>query len=103
MRRQIRFHILLLPLAAGVLLLGACVAPPVQEMSDARQAITAAEAAGAREHAPETLKEAQAWLSRAETKLQGHSYREARRAAVEAKLRAAEALKASEGSTPGDR
>ena len=93
-------------LAAGLVILGAaalsaaCLAPPVQEMSDARQAITAAEDAGAASHAPDSLSAARALLNSAEAKLRGHQYREARRAAMEAKARALQALKASESLRP---
>lgn len=73
-----------------------CVSAPVQEMSNARQAIAAAEEAGAAQRAPAELAAAQTLLSRAEQRLQDKRYREARRAAVAAKLRAAAALEASE-------
>lgn len=87
----VRVLILALTLATG-----ACVSAPVQEMSNARQAIAAAEEAGAAQRAPAELAAAQTLLSRAEQRLQDKRYREARRAAVAAKLRAAAALEASE-------
>lgn len=80
---------------AALLLLAACAGAPVQEMSDARQAIQAAEEAGAREHAPAALSDAQRLLSSAEQKLQVQAYSGARHDAREARRRAAEALRAS--------
>lgn len=87
------------------MLLAACeTAPPVQEMSDARQAITVAREAGAADLAAAELAEAEEYLQNAELKLDRQQYREARSAAVEAKLRAQQALKLSEASkeTDGD-
>ena len=80
---------------AALLLLAACAGAPVQEMSDARQAIQAAEEAGAREHAPGAFSDAQKLLSSAEQKLQIRAYSGARHDAREARRRAAEALRAS--------
>ena len=81
------------------LLLAACeTAPPVQEMSDARQAITVAREAGAADLAAAELAEAEKYLQNAEEKLDDEEYREARHAALEAKLRAQKALQLSEAS-----
>jgi hypothetical protein len=84
---------------AGALLvtlgLAACASAPVQEMSNARQAIRAARDAGAAKAAPQTLNEAQALLDRAEGNLQRRDYREARRDAVAARDKASEALSVS--------
>ncbi len=55
---------------AALLLLAGCATAPVQEMSDARQAIQAAEEAGAAEYAPEALQDARRLLTSAERKLQ---------------------------------
>ena len=85
-------HALVRNLPLWLLLLTACAGAPVQEMSNARQAITAAEAAGASEHAPEVLSAARALLSSAERKLEDGNYRGARLDAVDAKTHAAEAL-----------
>jgi hypothetical protein len=78
------------------LLLGACAtAPPVQEMSDARQAIAAAREAGAESLAAERLQQAEALLATAETQLQTgipSSYWAARKAAIDAKETAFDAL-----------
>ena len=79
--------------------LAACVNAPVQEMSNARQAIRAARDAGADRVAPQKLSEAQTFLERAEVSLQNRSYRDARRNAVAARGRASEALDAVR---PGD-
>lgn len=91
----------------GVLLLAlvltACeTAPPVQEMSDARQAITVAREAGAADLAAMELAEAEKYLQNAENKLDDHLYREARHAALEAKYRAQKALQMSEASKDGN-
>jgi Domain of unknown function (DUF4398) len=76
--------------------LAACAAgAPVQEMSNARQAIRAAREAGAAKAAPQTLSEAQALLDRAENSLQHREYRDARRDAVAARDKASEALSVS--------
>jgi len=77
--------------------LGACeTAPPVQEMSDARQAIAVAKEAGAAERAAFHLKAAEDYLASAEAKLGERAYNQARRDAKQAKIKALDALKASE-------
>jgi hypothetical protein len=81
---------------AAVLLIGCATAPPVQEMSDARQAIAAAEEADAAERAPDTLNEARRFLETAEDLLRQEAYGPARVNAVRAKNRAVEALEASQ-------
>jgi predicted outer membrane protein len=84
---------------ALMLLFAACeTAPPVQEMSDARQAITVAREAGAADLAAAELAAAEKYLQNAEDKLDDHEYREARNAALQAKLRAQKALQLSETS-----
>jgi outer membrane PBP1 activator LpoA protein len=84
------------------LLLAACeTAPPVQEMSDARQAIMVAREAGAADLAAAELAEAEKYLQNAEDRLDHHQYREARHAALEAKYRAQKALQLSEASKDG--
>ena len=72
----------------------ACATAPVQEMSNARQAIKAARDAGADRVAPQKLNEAQALLEQAEANLQSRSYRDARKNAVAAHSRAVEAMEA---------
>ena len=90
-------------LVATVLWLGACeTAPPVQEMSDARQAIAVAKEAGAEELAAFHLKAAEDYLASAEEALNQRAYSEARRDAKQAKMKALDALKASESSGSTD-
>jgi hypothetical protein len=79
-----------LMLSAGGL--AGCVGAPVQEMSNARQAIKAARDAGAERLAPQMLSEAQTLLLQAETSLQKRAYRDARRNAIAAHHKAAAAL-----------
>ena len=86
-------------LIAVVFYVSACeTAPPVQEMSDARQAIAVAREAGAAERAAFHLKAAEDYLESAQQALNEHSYTEARRDAKQAKMKALDALKASEES-----
>ena len=73
-----------------------CAGAPVQEMSNARQAIRAAHDAGAEQVAAQQLTEARAFLERAEADLQSRSYKEARRNAVAARGKAVEALEAAQ-------
>lgn len=75
---------------------GCQTAPPVQEMSDARQAITAAREAGAAQHASNDLSAALSLIESAERSISSRRYAEARRDAVQAKTRALEALRRSE-------
>ena len=80
--------------------LAACVtAPPVQEMSDARQAISAAEQADANRLAPDSLTDARRFLAEAERQIQQNAYGPARMNAVRAKNRAAQALASSQAAT----
>lgn len=76
-------------LALGLLV--GCSAAPVQEMSDARQAIHAAEQYGAAEHAPEQLSQAHNRLALAQQHLKLRRFEEAREQALEARARATEA------------
>lgn len=83
-KRQPRAFRLLL--ATGLLTLSACASnPPVQEMSDARQAIQAAITAGAEEHAALALKDARQFLADAEANLHRKAYNGAKNDAREAK------------------
>ena len=80
-----------------MLLLSACGSgPPVQEMSDARQAIAVARQAGAGELAAEQLRDAEELLNRAQQKLSDRDYDEARDNALQAKLKALDALARTE-------
>lgn len=97
-------HIVRMPtvLVVAALALAACAGAPVQEMSNARQAIRAARDAGAAKMAPQKLTEAEALLNRAEDSLERRAYREARRNAIAARDKAAEALDAAQpGSNTG--
>jgi len=71
---------------ASLLALGACATnPPVQEMSDARQAIQAAITAGAEKYADLALADAREFLAKAEANLQRKAYNGAKNDAREAK------------------
>jgi hypothetical protein len=76
----------------GVACLIGCAGAPVQEMSDARQAIAAAGAAGATTATSPDYYAAQAAITRAEKHLQAQEFTRARLAAMEAKRHAAVAL-----------
>jgi hypothetical protein len=76
-------------------LLAACVSAPVQEMSDARQAIHSAEAVGAAQRSPAALREAQRLLREAQTLLEDGAYDQARQQALDARD---EAIKAREAA-----
>ena len=84
-------------LFAAVYLAGGCeTPPPVQEMSDARQAIAVAREAGAENHASMHLNAAVKYLADAESSLGRHAYNQARRDAKQAKMKALDALNAAE-------
>lgn len=68
-----------------LLSLASCVTIPIQEMSDARQAINSAEQAGARDYAAFSLQKADQQLLAAEQALRSKHYTDAREAAHEAK------------------
>ena len=76
--------------------ISACAGAPVQEMSNARQAIRAAHDAGAERVAAQQMTEARAYLERAEANLQSREYRDAKRNAVAARGKAVEALEAAQ-------
>jgi hypothetical protein len=82
---------------------GGCVtAPPVQEMSDARQAIAAAEQANAGRVAADTLADARRFLAEAEQQMQEQAYGPARMNAVRAKNRATLALRSTRSRDADD-
>jgi hypothetical protein len=94
---------LMVVLVGVVCLLGCRTGPPVQEMSDARQAIVAAAAAGATAGSSPEYDAAQLAIARAESHLQAQEYARARLAALQAKHHAAAALAGAqhaEASTP---
>lgn len=68
-----------------------CASAPTQEMSDARQAIQAARAAGAEKNAAEVLGGAEDLLAKAEQSIAENQYEPARAAAVAAKKEAVKA------------
>jgi outer membrane murein-binding lipoprotein Lpp len=80
----------------GIAGLIGCSGAPVQEMSDARQAIAAARVAGATEASSPDFYAAQAAIARAEQQLQAEQYTQARLAAMEAKRHAAAALSSAQ-------
>jgi outer membrane murein-binding lipoprotein Lpp len=79
-------------LFVGIVGLVGCSSAPVQEMSDARQAIAAARGAGATESTSPDFYAAQAAIARAEKHLEAQEYTRARYAAMEAKRHAGAAL-----------
>lgn len=84
------------PLAILAMSAACSSGPPVQEMSDARQAIAVARQAGAEDHAAEQLRAAEAYLDSAQRKLSERAYAQARRDALQAKLKALDALAMTE-------
>jgi hypothetical protein len=95
-RRTPLFRYVTLYLAAG--LLAGCQTAPVQEMSDARQAISVARDAGAEDFAADDLKMAVDSLESAERFLSRREYENARRDALQAKENALTALSRSAAS-----
>lgn len=90
------FAVLMLVLSAA-----ACQsAPPVQEMSDARQAVAVAIQAGAGESAAALLRTAEDFLASAQRNLSARAYDAARRDALQAKTKALEALALAEQQQP---
>ncbi|MEX2123967.1 MAG: hypothetical protein WD795_08745 [Woeseia sp.] len=85
-----------IPVALMLVLAGCGSGPPVQEMSDARQAIAVAREAGAAERAAEQLRDAEALLDSAQQKLTDRAYDAARNDALQAKLKALDALARTE-------
>ncbi len=77
--------------AVIALAIAACAVAPVQEMSDARQAIHSAEAVGATQQSRDTLRMAQRLLQEAQTRLEAGAYDDARRYALDARKAAIQA------------
>lgn len=90
-RRRAILYALALFVGAVLMLSGCAATPPVQEMSDARQALRAAEEAQAPDRAGETYQRSRELLEQAEGRLQQGEYRSARYKANEAKRLAIEA------------
>jgi hypothetical protein len=82
---------------AWLCLCAACAGPPVQEMSDARQAIRAAEAAGADQSAAVEMTQARALIKSAEDNIKVGNYRQAREHARLSRETAIEARRRAEG------
>jgi hypothetical protein len=82
-------------LVLGLASVGCATSPPVQEMSDARQAIAAAEEARADDFAPQTLGQARRYLLQAEEQIRLGNYGLARSDAIRARTQATTALQAS--------
>ncbi|HEX9207490.1 MAG TPA: DUF4398 domain-containing protein [Steroidobacteraceae bacterium] len=86
--------VLWLLLCVGIL--AGCAGAPVQEMSNARQAVRAAEKAGANTAAPELMTEAKQLLKDARTNLNQGEYRAAKDQAESARTKAIEARRIAE-------
>jgi len=76
-----------------------CAGAPVQEMSNARQAVRAAERAGAVTYAPAELEEARRLLTEAKTNLNRGDYRAARDGAEQSREKAVAARRLAETAT----
>lgn len=85
-------------MATGWALLAGCAVAPVQEMSDARQAVEAATQSGGDRNAAQQMQEARAALAQAETALKKVQYKRARELAHQARAKAIEAQQV--GATP---
>ena len=85
-------------LLIGVQISG-CAGAPVQEMSNARQAVRAAQRAGADQYAPQILFEAERLLDQASGNLSRGEYRAARDQAEQARAKALEARRLAEEAT----
>ncbi|WP_455200371.1 DUF4398 domain-containing protein [Kaarinaea lacus] len=81
-------------------LLSGCVSAPVQEMSDARQAIQAAKEAGAQPDSQHNLQKAESLLKDAELALENGEYKKARSTALEARNEAMQAQKEVTSTSP---
>jgi len=81
---------------ATLIVVGCATSAPVQEMSDARQAIAAAEQADAARLAPVPLTDARRFLAQAETQIRDRLFGQARMNAVRAKNRAVDALNSAQ-------
>jgi hypothetical protein len=87
----------LLALASAAALLYACAGAPVQEMSDARQTLAAAEQAQAEKSAPAEMESARHYLDAAQAALDAGDYSTAREDALKARQAALRALGISQG------
>jgi hypothetical protein len=78
----------------------ACGSAPVQEMSEARQALEAARVAGAEEQAPESYQRASSLLKTAEEMLNERHFRRARENAAMARDEAIHARETAQQASP---
>jgi PBP1b-binding outer membrane lipoprotein LpoB len=85
-----------LVVAGWAMALAGCAAAPIQEMSDARQAIEAAVQSGGDQKAAEQMHDARAAMAQAERALKNVQYRRARELAEQARAKAIEAQHASD-------
>jgi len=88
----------------GAMQLAGCVGAPVQEMSNARQAVRAAQQAGGAKYAPEAMSEAERLLQSAKSNQSKGDYRIARDEAEQARDKAMAALheaQAAKAAKPG--
>jgi hypothetical protein len=95
-RRVILSTVLIASLGAAQL--AGCAGFPVQEMSNARQAVLAAKKAGAEQYAPEPMADAERLLKSAKASLNQGEYRAARDAAEQAREKAMEARRLAEAA-----
>jgi hypothetical protein len=86
----------------AAILTGCAVAPPVQEMSDARQAVAAAEEAEADRFARDEISEARRLIAAAEADIAAEAYGPARSKALRAQDRAMRALRRSTAAAAED-
>ena len=101
-RRRLILPILTLVLLGGTQLAG-CAGVPVQEMSNARQAVRAAQKAGGAKYAPETMAEAERLLASAKANLKKGDYRPARDEADMAREKAMEARRQAEAARAAEK
>jgi hypothetical protein len=92
-------------LLASIAMLGlaGCAGVPVQEMSNARQAVLAAQKAGGAKYAPEAMSEAERHLASAKASLKRGDYRPARDEAELAREKAMEARRETEAARAAEK
>lgn len=95
-------NILRLTALLAALTFAGCAGAPVQDMSNARQAVMAAQQMGAAQSAPREFAQAQQWLTEAQAALDRGDYGEARADALRARDKAVEAIRIHQGlANPG--
>ena len=100
--RHLKLLTLLFALLAAMQLAG-CAGVPVQEMSNARQAVQAAQKAGGAKYAPATMAEAEKLLASAKANLKKGEYRPAREEAELAREKAMEARRQAEAAKASEK